>query len=397
MKQKIITIIFGMILLIGIVGAEPTLSNADTTIQNIPLEVIAGDTFQGDFSFDYFSIPDNEDNLPLIIRLDVISDDTAYPVGKDEFEVGGYVDKCTWTILGVCILPTTVYFDCSEETPLTIEHAIGIETINNIPEGTFYCYDEGADLKLDEHNTVFLNIKSHPALYPGTYNLIASIYYLTDTYAPIVTILNKDNFENVYYNSGKYVEVIAEIKDLNLYNYKAKIITPTKNYSFYKELIGDDKYRFFFQELPNEIPEGNHTIEIFAQDIFGNNATDETRLLIDETPPEIVLVEPVGGIYSEIIPIEFNVIDEKAGVDNESVQVRLREIKEGIGLCPEAGGPINGTGCVTTSWINLTLSSTSSSLFEVNVNTTYYNLTSGEYWLDAVASDILGNKAEWIA
>ena len=135
---------------------------------------------------------------------------------------------------------------------------------------------------------------------------------------------------------------------------------------------------------------------IFAEDTSGNVGNDSTTLMIDKTGPNIELVEPVGGIFSEIIPIKFNVTDEKAGVDNESVQARLREIKEGIGLCPETGGPINGTGCITTPWINLTLNSTSN-LFEVYVNTTYYNLTSGSYWLEAKAEDILGNKAEWIA
>ena len=115
--------------------------------------------------------------------------------------------------------------------------------------------------------------------------------------------------------------------------------------------------------------------------------------MIDKTGPNIELVEPVGGIFSEIIPIKFNVTDEKAGVDNESVQARLREIKEGIGLCPETGGPINGTGCITTPWINLTLVN---GLFEVDINTTNLNLTSGSYWLEAKAEDILGNKAEWI-
>ncbi|KKM16281.1 hypothetical protein LCGC14_1687380 [marine sediment metagenome] len=115
--------------------------------------------------------------------------------------------------------------------------------------------------------------------------------------------------------------------------------------------------------LPGTILEGNHPVQVVAKDLFGNNATDSTILKIDRTGPNVKLVEPVGGIFSEIIPIKFNVTDEKAGVDNESVQARLREIKEGIGLCPETGGPINGTGCITTSWINLTLNSINN-LFE---------------------------------
>ena len=65
MKQKTLTIILGMILLIGIVTANQ-LSNLSEEI-NVPLNVVAGNSFEANFSFDYFNILDNEDNSPLII------------------------------------------------------------------------------------------------------------------------------------------------------------------------------------------------------------------------------------------------------------------------------------------------------------------------------------------
>ena len=99
--------------------------------------------------------------------------------------------------------------------------------------------------------------------------------------------------------------------------------------------------------------------------------------------------------YDEVINKMLNDLEEGQLSDEveRDIKIGLREIKEGIGLCPETGGPINGTECITTPWINLTLNSTSN-LFEVNVNTTDYNFTSGSYWLEAKAEDILGNKAE---
>ena len=113
------------------------------------------------------------------------------------------------------------------------------------------------------------------------------------------------------------------------------------------------------------------------------------------TPPEIELIEPTG-LVSEEFTIKFNVTDEKAGVDNESVYVRLREIVNGQ-KCPETGGYLGDgeTPCTTTAWIKL-INSTNS-IFETNIDSAELELSSNEYWLDATASDILGNEANWIA
>ena len=387
MKQKTLTIIFGMILLIGIVGAEPILSNVNETI-NLPIEVvIAGNTFQGDFSFDYLSLPDNDDNLPLIIKLDVISDNPSYPVEKDEFEVGGYVDKCTWTILGFCVLPRTVYFNCSEIAPLTIEHEIGIETIDNIPDGTFYCYNEETDLRLNEHDKIFLNIKSHPALYPGIYNLNASLYYLTDTYAPIINIINKNSFDR-YYRELDNIEIRVEINDINLESYWATIFTDENIGVPFSHEVYDIYY--FTRNLPIDIPEGDYDLKVYAKDTEENSAEDITTLKIDRTGPVITLVSPENNsVVLEIIPLKVNVSDEKSGADPNEVYYRLREIVNGQ-ICPEIGVPLGNYSCTRTDWINLPENSVG--LYEEDINTTELNLNSGEYWLDVKAKDILGNE-----
>jgi len=387
MKQKTLTIILGMIFLIGIVTAANTLSNLDETM-NIPLNVVAGDTFTADFSFDYYDNLENEDNLPLIIKLNLTSgDQTDYPVWRGDFEIDGFVKRSYLFGLFIKEIP----FNCSEESPQTINYVVGSEIVS--PEnGTFYCYNEEGNLELDRHDNIFLNIKSHPALWPGQYNLTASLYYLNDTYSPIVQILNKANFENVYYKSGNNIEVKADINDLYLDETFGKIYW-NGNETFLYEVIKEGVY-YYSKTIPEEIPEGNYIIKISAKDESENMGMDETVLLIDETAPEIELVEPTGLVSEEFF-VKFNVTDEKAGVNNESVQVRLREIVNGQ-ICPETGGSIGNFSCTTTEWINLELNQTSD-LFEVKINTTELNLTSGEYWLDARAEDMLGNKAEWIA
>ncbi len=382
MKHKtIITIIFGMILLIGIVAAGPLLSNVDETI-NIPINVIAGNTFQGDFSFDYLAVPDNEDNLPLIIQLDVISDDTDYPVGKDEFEISGYVDKCTWTILGLCILPKTVDFDCSEDAPLTIDHAIGSEIIDPIPDGTFYCYNEEANLRLNENDKVFLDITSHPALYPGTYELIATLYYLTDTYSPIINIINKNTFETNYYRELDNIEVEVEIDDINLESYWATIFSDENiDVPFSHEVDGT---YYFTRNLPIDIQEGDYELRVYSKDTEGYVGEDSTTLQIDLTGPVIEAIQPDGSIYTTTIPIELSVTDAKAGVNEQSVYYRLREM-DGSAICPEEG--IGTWDCYNSGWVKINLDGET---YKTEIDTS--ELGSGEYWLEAKAEDILGNE-----
>jgi len=102
MKNKL-TIILGMVLLVGIVAAANTLSNLEgITIPVSP--VIAGNTFSANFSFDYLADGTNEDNSPLIIKLNLTSgDQTSFPVWKGDFEIEGFLDKCIWNIFGVCV------------------------------------------------------------------------------------------------------------------------------------------------------------------------------------------------------------------------------------------------------------------------------------------------------
>ena len=151
---------------------------------------------------------------------------------------------------------------------------------------------------------------------------------------------------------------------------------------------GDNYY--FSLTLPNTLSEGNHSLEIFAKDTSENIGSNSTILKIDLTAPNITLVSPENNsVVSEIIPLKINVTDEKSGTDKSSVYYRLREIVGGQ-ICPEIGVPLGNYSCTRTDWINLPKSSTG--LYEEDINTIELNLTSGEYWLDIKAKDILGNE-----
>ncbi len=181
MKQKTLTLIITSIFIIGIVvagvGAERIISN----IEGIYIEdFIAGSEVQANFSYDYIKgLEENTENSPAILDLTIESNDLNYPVWKNDFEINGFVKRYGW--LGFI---KEIPFNCSEESPQTITYSIGSETV--YPEnGTFYCYNEEGNLELDRHDEVFLNILSDPALYPGQYNLSASLYYLQEEYIHI--------------------------------------------------------------------------------------------------------------------------------------------------------------------------------------------------------------------
>ena len=386
MKNKL-TIITAMIFLIGMLGmvsADRILINTDGIyIQDF----VAGDTATANFSFDYFDIPDNEDDSPLIIKLDLTSDDQInYPVWKNDFEINGYINKCLYTILGFCVSPSTVYFNCSEIAPLTINHSIGLEIINNIPNGTFYCYNEEGDLDLNEHDDVFLNIKSHPALWPAQYNLTARFYYLNDTYLPVVIITNKNSFDK-YYRELDNIEVHAEINEINLEDYWGTIFAGEEITVPYSHEFEGTYY--FTKILPIDISEGDFELSIFAKDSSGLVGNDSTTLKIDRTSPEIILVNPVNAsIYDETIPVKLNVTDEKSGVDNSSVFYRISEIVNGT-FCPSTGIIFGNYTCYNSGWMPAQLNTTSG-YYEDEFNAT--NVTSGSYYFEAQAKDILGNE-----
>ena len=169
MKRVMIVLVL-VVLLIGVVGAIRTITPVDGVIHID--DFVAGSEVQANFSFIYFDHkPYNVDDSPLIMRINITSNDSVnYPVWKNDFEIGGYIERyMPWYSF-----PFTHSYDevidltCSEDSPLTISHSFGSNVIEDVPNGTFYCYNASKNLKLDEGDSVFLNIKSNPALWPGT-------------------------------------------------------------------------------------------------------------------------------------------------------------------------------------------------------------------------------------
>ena len=267
---------------------------------------------------------------------------------------------------------------------------MGSNTLN-VPDGTFYCYNttEGTIETLKKSNKVFLDIFSNPALYPATYKITAQVFYANDTIAPVVNIINKADFEGErkYYKESDSIEVQATISDnMEISNKWGTILLQNENITVPFSHKTDDTY-YFSQMTPSDIQEGNYELKIYAKDNTGNIGSDNTTLKIDRTGPNITAIQPTGEIYEEIIPVKLSIMDTKAGVNNQSVYYRLREMN-GTSICPESG--IGTWDCYNSGWVNIKLNITTGT-YKTEINTTVIGLESGEYWFEAKAEDLLGN------
>lgn len=388
MKQKALTIILGMIFLIGILGglsAEEyvgTLKNISGIYIN---DFVAGDAATANFSFDYVDNFGNK-QFPQILRINFSSNDTNYPVWKNDFRLSGFVKKYRlWPFPWYYIIT----LNCSEENPLIIDHPLGLNTLE-VPNGTFYCYNKTSKAveNLNKHDEVYLTVKSNPALWPGRYNLTAEVFYLSDTRPPFVNITNKNAFERYYRENDKVsVEVnVTDDSSISQVYGVANLINGTIDFTSY--YIKDGIY-YFQEDTPVDISEGDYSLFFFAEDEYNNTGNDSVVLKIDRTPPEIILISPVNAsIYDNTIPIKLNVTDNKSGVDNSSVFYRISEIINGT-FCPSTGVIFGNFSCYNSGWLPATLNLTSG-YYEDVFNAT--NVTSGSYYFEAKAKDTLGNE-----
>ncbi|MBA7708606.1 hypothetical protein ES703_117508 [subsurface metagenome] len=389
-----------MILLVGIitgsfVGADEEYIGVISNTTGIDISnFIAGSTTTAEFSFDYEDSYEADKHYPLIFKINISYSGSEEDcqledcsVWKNDFNINGFVRR--YYLFG--LYHKDIKLECSEESPLTINHQMGSNTVD-VSNGIFYCYNttEGTIDDLKKRNKVSLNIFSNPALYPATYKITAQMFYADDTKAPIVNITNKNYFETTYFRELSNIEITATINEnVEVSDYWGTIFTDPSTSINDKHQEGDTYY--LSKILPIDISEGNYSLKVFAEDTNGNVGNDSTTLRIDRTPPEIELVDL--SYYQDgnkTIPIKLNVTDSKSGVDSSSVQYRIREIINGS-ICPESGVGVGYT-CYNSGWLNITYNH-SSGLYEDNFNATNKNLN-GIFWFEAHAKDVLGNEGE---
>jgi hypothetical protein len=214
MKQKTLTIIFGMIFLIGIVTAAGTITNVNPLILDIPT-FIAGDTTSTTFSFEYPNLPENYNNAPLVARVNITSLNESYPVWKGDFNLFMYAEQY---LLPGFFHYNTIPMTCSEQAPIEFKAKDKPDiqyTINNISNGTFYCYNPNYYmLQLSSKDEVTLNISSDPALYPGTYSVSVELMEMEpDNQGPEIELIEPSGDE-IFSEANMIIPIKLNITDM---------------------------------------------------------------------------------------------------------------------------------------------------------------------------------------
>ena len=245
MKQKtLLTIIFGMILLIGVVAAVESIPDSGgssgggssaTAGRIIPVEpwdlgdmnFIAGDTTTTTFSFDYPDVEENYNNAPLVAKIDISCLDEGEDCPLDDCSVlkGDFQFSMVATqylfsgLLGDLIPYNTIPMTCSEQAPINFKAKDKADiqyTINEVPDGTFYCYNPNYYMmQLDSHDDITLSISSNPALYPGEYSVEVELMEMEpDNKGPVIELI-KPLGDTIY--SGEDI-IPIELKITDMYN-----------------------------------------------------------------------------------------------------------------------------------------------------------------------------------
>ena len=187
--KKQIMILAMVVFMVGIVVATGMITNVSELVIS---DFVAGGSATAKFGFDYPDVseiyPHQEEDAPLMIKVDVVSEDSEnYPVWKGDFDLGGsMVNYGRW------FFPNREYFfDCYEDDFVYYYGGVA-QVMSGIPAGTFYCYNPGfSAMRIGSSSDVVLNIGSDMALWPGVYDVSVGLYYPQEEYINVeVTSVN---------------------------------------------------------------------------------------------------------------------------------------------------------------------------------------------------------------
>ena len=291
MKQKILTTILAIILVIPLVLAPGTIINVSPSL-DIP-SFIAGDTTSTVFSFDYPEVEENYNNAPLVAKVNIESLDSEYPVWKGDFQLNMIAEQ--YLILGLFHY-NTIPMPCYENEPIQFKAKDKPKiqyTINDVPDGTFYCYNPNYYMmQLDSHDDITLEISSDPALYPGEYSVSVDLLEMEPDYTGPEIELIEPSGEDIFLGENGIIPIKLNITDMYAIDsetVKYKIVTlgvPSEgeglNMSYYDsgwiygpyDISYDGTswiYEVDFNMADNGLNEsGSYWIYAEAKDVLGN-------------------------------------------------------------------------------------------------------------------------------
>jgi hypothetical protein len=306
MKSKIITIIIGILLILPLTLSQGNITNL---LLNQPLpDFIAGETTATSFTFNYphksSTYPNQEDNALLVLIINLSSNDPNYPVWNGDFKLNGSINGET--------------FECFENDFIIDFICNPNETIL-LPNGTFYCIkDNFLTLSLGSQNNVELSLKSHPALYPGSYNLSISLFYPEINHTKLITTpLNPDGKNGWFVTEPIFT--LENSEALSLY------------YQWDSATIFNYIAPFSLENIINPSNTSAGTLELnYWADLDCGLEKKNTRIIyVDLTNPIISELTPFDGevIYNNFRPKISAYLDEvyqsNSGIKGVSVVMKV--------------------------------------------------------------------------
>ena len=219
MNSKLILSGFVFFFLIGIATASiATITNVQTIS---PFgDFIAGGQTSALFSFDYpGTLSTDYEPAPIVVRVNITSLNDSFPVWKDDFQLKSSIQRY-WLpeLLEDLIGLEPIIMSCKENAPIQFkpkDRPGWLYTINEVPNGTFYCYNSDYYLlKIGTQSKLNLNISSNPALYPGGYNITVELMEMEPDDSGPEIILIEPKEEDIFSETNEIILIKLNITDM---------------------------------------------------------------------------------------------------------------------------------------------------------------------------------------
>ncbi|MBI5803668.1 hypothetical protein HY450_00320 [Candidatus Pacearchaeota archaeon] len=218
MKFKILLFLFIILLATQVIPAQEstaTITNFEI-VQNIS-DFIAGDSTTSVFKFDYPGDLENDYNdAPLVVKINISSLNHHFPVAKGDFEIEMSAQK--YWLFDLLPVGEPIPMRCKENPPIEFKprERPGIQfVIDEVPDGVFYCYNANYYmLDLDSQTKITMTVSSHPAIYPGDYEVVLTLYEMEPDFEGPEIILAEPLGDIVIGGENEIIPVKLDISDL---------------------------------------------------------------------------------------------------------------------------------------------------------------------------------------
>lgn len=358
MKPKTTILIFAMIFLIAIVSSKGNITNF---IVSQPLEdFTAGDVVTTEFGFDYEKasalLPYQTENAPLILIVNISSNDSDFPVWKNDFKINGSMKIKRW------FFPDIIYeFECTEDE-LIVKHPFGDVEVTDIPNGTFLCTDdELLPMKMSSNNKVTFDIESNPALWPGEYHFDFGLFYPYDSAIAFDMIIHSPLDKEIYNTRRINMEIVTTKKVE-----KIEYMDLNDRFPRWRVLCYDCFEYGLLRTRTHFFREGQNNITFRAVDKLANIQTKEISFFIDSVRPRITRTEPRRGFTNGTFEVRFREENPVELILHYDSKTHFLDLEQ---------------DCYMDRW---------DSVCEINVDITEFDGEEIEYWFSL--TDIAGNS-----